>query len=104
MFRSRKFEQLSSPKSFGKRENENKKKFNRKFCGKKHEYGRDFCPAYGKRRFKCNRPNHFTEVCMQAKRNIKFVSGERDQQCNDSSEDSLYCAETVSAISENKRQ
>ena len=41
---------------------------------------------------------------MPAKRNIKVVSGERDQQCNDSSEDFIYCVETVSAILENKRQ
>ena len=39
------------------------KKIACKFCGGKHAYGRNLCPAFGKRRFNCNKPNHFFE-CM----------------------------------------
>lgn len=36
-----------------------------KFCGKTHEWNKDKCPAYGKVCEKCNRPNHFAQVCFK---------------------------------------
>ena len=36
-----------------------------KFCGRKHTFGRDSCPAWGKRCRKCNELNHFENVCTK---------------------------------------
>ena len=36
-----------------------------KFCGKKHRYGRVFCPAYGKQCSRCHGRNHFSIKCKQ---------------------------------------
>lgn len=34
-----------------------------KFCGKAHEFKKEKCPAYGKECGKCEKPNHFAEMC-----------------------------------------
>ena len=36
-----------------------------KLCGNKHEYGRKFCPAFGKRCFNSTKMNHFSKACTQ---------------------------------------
>ena len=38
-----------------------------KFCVKTHQWGRDFCPAWGKRCNTCGKLNHFSpsEICQQ---------------------------------------
>ena len=52
------------------------KKIACKFCGGKHAYGRNLYPAFGKRCFNCNKPNHFSSVCTQPHKNIKCVEEE----------------------------
>ena len=39
-----------------------------KFCGKKHEWKKEVCPAWGKRCTKCNRLNHFAGLCNYRQR------------------------------------
>ncbi|XP_073966540.1 uncharacterized protein [Choristoneura fumiferana] len=59
------------------------KKYNKeaqlcKFCGQKHIFGRDRCPAYGKRCEACKGRNHFKLVCKKFRhpRTIKEVREE----------------------------
>ena len=42
-----------------------------KFCGKLHVLYKRHCPAFGKECLNCHRPNHFAEVCKQAKQQAK---------------------------------
>ena len=56
-----------------------KLKFNRKFCGYKHEKQRDKCPAWGKACDNCKGLNHFKSKC----KNIHALN-----QSNDNEEDS----------------
>ena len=35
-----------------------------KFCGQKHKWSKQLCPAYGKTCTTCNRPNHFSKMCQ----------------------------------------
>ena len=44
-----------------------------KFCGCKHEHGRKFCPAFGKRCFNCKKINHFSKACTQLRDGVKYV-------------------------------
>ena len=37
------------------------------YCGRKHPWGRDKCPAYGKKCGKCGRDNHFAAQCKSGK-------------------------------------
>ena len=41
------------------------------FCGKLHVLDKRHCPAFGKECLNCHRPNHFAEVCKQAKQQAK---------------------------------
>ena len=41
------------------------------FCGRLHVLDKRHCPAFGKECLKCHRPNHFAEVCKQAKQQAK---------------------------------
>ena len=41
------------------------------FCGRTHVLDKQHCPAFGKECMKCNRPNHFAEVCKQNKQQAK---------------------------------
>ena len=34
-----------------------------KYCGRKHEYNKTKCPAFGKECRKCGKPNHFEGMC-----------------------------------------
>ena len=48
--------------------NKNQMKLHQKvcrYCGWKHEYGRDSCPAYGKECNYCKHANHFEKVCQK---------------------------------------
>ena len=44
------------------------------FCGRKHQRGKQHCPAFGRKCNKCGRLNHFANVCTS-----KAVSGETKQ-------------------------
>ena len=70
-----------------------------KFCGGKHVYSRNLCPAFGKRCFNCNEPNRFSSVCTQPHKNIKCAEGEEEAQKDNSSEDSLYHIRPVETVS-----
>ena len=35
------------------------------FCGRRHIFGRDKCPAYGKTCNKCKGKNHFLNMCKK---------------------------------------
>ena len=37
-----------------------------KFCGKKHEFVKEKCPAFGKTCGKCNKKNHFAAMCSSS--------------------------------------
>ena len=52
-------------KRFRSTQNTSDGKINCKFCGRKHTFGRDSCPAWGKRCRKCNELNHFENVCTK---------------------------------------
>ena len=52
-------------KRFRSTQNTSGGKINCKFCGRKHTFGRDSCPAWGKRCRKCNELNHFENVCTK---------------------------------------
>ena len=72
-----------------------------KFCGYKHEYGRKFCPEFGKRCFNCNKMNHFLKACTQLRDGVKNV---KNQSHELSSDDSLYHLELVSNVSPDNKQ
>ncbi|XP_064629293.1 uncharacterized protein K02A2.6-like [Lineus longissimus] len=39
-----------------------------KYCGRKHQFGTQHCPAYGKECSKCHGVNHFASVCLSKKK------------------------------------
>lgn len=45
-----------------------------KFCGKKHAFKKELCPAYGKVCQKCKGKNHFSVKCRASKRRINAVA------------------------------
>ena len=49
---------------------------NCKFCGGKHVYRQ--CPAYGKKCHKCNRYNHYKNVCKSKFKNTHAVTEDVD--------------------------
>ena len=63
-----------------------------KFCGGKHERGAKYCPAYGKVCNFCSKKNHFSNVCMQKKGNIKKVESNSDgeEPVHSENEDDVY--------------
>ena len=81
------------------------KKIACKFCGGKHTYGKNLCPAFGKRCFNCNKPNHFSSVCTQPHKNIKCVEEEEEEARKDNSaEDFLYYIRPVETVSGQGKQ
>ena len=38
------------------------------YCGRKHKFGREFCPAWGETCNLCGRRNHFAKQCRQGRR------------------------------------
>ena len=90
-----------TPTNNVRRNNAQNKVVSCKFCGKKHEYGRKFCPAFGKRYFNCNKMNHFLEACTQLRDGVTYV---KDQSHQLSSDDSLYHLELVSNLSPDSKQ
>ena len=76
------------------------KKITCKFCG---ACGKNLCPAFGKGCFNCNKPNHFSNVCAQLHKNIKYLE-EEDAQKDDSLEDFLYHIRPVKTVSGQDKQ
>ena len=70
------------------------------FCGKKHQWGKQHCPAYGKTCNRCRRNNHFAMKCQSTstKRYPKQkVHNVKETQESDSE------AEFVMTIAQDKR-
>ena len=44
-----------------------------KYCGQSHEFGKQKCPAYGKKCSKCAKMNHFAAVCKQSQKQVHMV-------------------------------
>ena len=82
-------EESNNISKIGKRKKEKSKSLNEtrsketnktcRYCGKTHLMKKELCPAYGKFRSKCGKPNHFSSVCMSSKET-------RRQRCNKSSD------------------
>ena len=47
-----------------------------KFCGKKHEFKRNLCPAADKEYRKCKEKGHFANVCQSAKKPLHTLEDE----------------------------
>ena len=45
------------------------------FCGKKHKWGKDNCPAYGKTCSECSGKNHFARKCKNLEKSRKAKKG-----------------------------
>ena len=60
-----------------------------KYCGRKHEYSKTKCPAFGKECRKCGKPNHFESMCKSGyktrprQQRIRALSDESDDENND---------------------
>ncbi|XP_073962452.1 uncharacterized protein [Choristoneura fumiferana] len=65
-----------------------------KFCGNKHIFNKNICPAYKKRCEKCKGWNHLAKVCKK-----KYVREVSEQTPSDVSDDDVY----ISEIKINKR-
>ena len=63
-----------------------------KFCGKKHEFKRGVCPAWGKTCAKCQGRNHFANKCPG--KNVNLLD-----ETDDSDVESLNCVENVNNVS-----
>jgi hypothetical protein len=52
-----------------------------KFCGRRHKFGANLCPAWGKTCTKCGRKNHFAAKCetKQASRSVRMVEQEEEE-------------------------
>ncbi|XP_064107989.1 uncharacterized protein K02A2.6-like [Macrobrachium nipponense] len=59
-----------------------------KFCGEKHEWRKEKCPAHGKKCTKCGKYNHYAVKCKSRK--INYVSG-NDNDFDVSSSDESEC-------------
>ena len=54
-----------------------------KFCGTYHKFGRNNCPAYGKKCSNCNGNNHFQSVCMRKnvpRQQIDLIGTQPDEE------------------------
>ena len=92
----------TTPTNKARRNNDQSKVVNCKFCCNKHKYGRKFCPAFGKRCFNCNKMHHFSKDCIQLiKDGVKYVKNPTHQLSFD---DSLYHLELVSNVSPDSKQ
>ena len=86
---SRRFNQNFSPspnnigfqKKFEK--NENKKVIKCDYCGTEHSFGKNNCPASGKRCNKCKERNHFAKVCKSARTNVTNAIRTEDDELHD---------------------
>ena len=67
-----------------------------KFCGKKHEFKRDLCPATDKECHKCKKKGHFAAVCHSAKKPV-YTLGEDESFSEE--ESYAVCEEKTHAIS-----
>lgn len=76
------------------------KKIDCKFCGYKHWYGR--CPAFGKECSKCNKRNHFAQVCKTEKKR-PLDTLEEDKLEDDENEEYMVEELQVSSICDIKQ-
>ena len=44
-----------------------------KFCGSKHEFKKELCPAFGKSCRKCLKKNHFATMCKSKPENLQYT-------------------------------
>ena len=49
-----------------------------KFCGRKHQCKKEFCPAYGKKCKNCGKSNHFAIKCTKRERKANQVDDDSD--------------------------
>ena len=49
------------------------------FCGSKHVFGRENCPAYGKSCHNCNGRNHFSAMCKKKRAQVNEVDDESQE-------------------------
>ncbi|XP_068243843.1 uncharacterized protein [Palaemon carinicauda] len=59
-----------------------------KFCGEKHKWRKEKCPAHGKKCIKCGNYNHYAVKCKSSK--INYVSG-NDNDFDENSSDESEC-------------
>ena len=75
-----------------------------KYCGNKHEWKRDKCPAYGKTCSSCGKANHFAAKCFKNsresknKRSHKFKR-KKVNQLDDITESSYSSEEEILSVS-----
>ena len=74
-----------------------------KFCGNKHEWKRDKCPAYGKTCSSCGKANHFAAKCSKNSRESKKFSQKfkrkKVNQVDDITESSFPSEEEILSVS-----
>ncbi len=75
--KTKKNEQKKPPKTNSGKKNEEPRLC--KFCGTKHVWGADNCPAYGRNCATCGRKNHAAKVCREAKQEKKHAHAIEDQ-------------------------
>lgn len=45
-----------------------------KYCGNKHEFKKELCPAWGRQCAKCKGRNHFAKMCQRTSPNARVVN------------------------------
>lgn len=58
-----------------------------KYCGGKHKWDKNKCPAFGRKCNKCGKQNHFAKVCLMQRVN---AAQETTSQDDDSSEEAVF--------------
>lgn len=69
--------------------------FRCKYCGGKHERGREKCPAYKQVCGKCNKKNHFASVCLSSNSTVLQLDDETDDSCDSSDCEACYTVKTT---------
>ncbi|XP_062499663.1 uncharacterized protein K02A2.6-like [Corticium candelabrum] len=72
-----------------------------KYCGKDHKWGKQHCAAYGKLCKKCNKQNHFAQMCRSSAKSgtkqaaVHMMRYESDSMYEDSSDDQRWSKQQV---------